>query len=341
MRYQNERTGTKRQETDMGRLEELEKRLDERLAALDRRLDGRLADLGPTRAADAAAALRPAVEATMARRGGGVVKAARTAGIPLEQAFWEYATPDKAELVQLFEFTRNSSHVRENMLYAQILDATQFEYTPENDKLNASASMVPAGAGEGRRPIVEFLGGAARFGRVAALAVAAMDNGDREAGIRFLALIRQYGLEKIDMPWVVRMVEGAGLAPVVEDEQGNARMDDQALAKAKSASAGMFLGILAHEAGHLALGHLHGRGAAENNDISRNQEREADSFASSIIASSPFGEYILAGTLFWHYALAQLEEGGRATTHPLSKERFANFVRANPDLAAEFGLGEG
>lgn len=317
----------------MGRLEDLEKRLDERLAALDRRLDGRLANLGLTRAADTSAARRSAVAVPMARSGGGGAKAARTEGIPLENVFVEYVTPDKAELVQLFEFTRNSSHVRENMLYAQILDATQFVYAPEDDKLNAYATMVPGGAGEGMRPIVLFKGGAARFGRVAALAVAAMRGGDREAGARFLALIRQYGLQTIDLDWALCMVNEGGVAPVL--------LDDRALATAKSVSAGLFLGILAHEAGHLALGHLHGRGATENNDISRNQEREADSFASSIIAASPFGEYILSGMLLFLYASAQLEEGARATTHPLSKERFDNFVKANPDLAAEFGLGSG
>lgn len=315
----------------MGRMEDLDKRLDERLAALDRRLDGRLADLGVTRTANAGASLRAEGAGAALRAGKGPVLAARTAGIPVNQVFLEYVTPSEAELRQLFEFTRNSAHVRENVLYAQILDATRFAFEAEDDKLNAFATILQGDEGMGEGPLVLVKGGAARFGRVAALAIAAMRSGDTGAGGRFLSLIRRFGLEKIDLDWSVHMVNEAGLAPVL----GN----DKALATAKSVSAGLFLGILAHEAGHLALGHLHRLGGRGNNDISRNQEREADSFASSIIAASPFGEYILAGMLLFLFALAQLEEGGRATTHPLSKERFDNFVRANPDLAAEFGLG--
>lgn len=314
----------------MGRLENLEKRLDERLEALDRRLDGRLAGLGATRTANAGPALRAAASGASLRAGKGPVLAARTEGIPVEQVFVEYVTPGEAELRQLFEFTRNSAHVRENALYAQILDATQFAFDAGDDELNAFATILQGNEGLGKGPLVLVKGGAARFGRVAALAIAAMRSGDTGAGGRFLSLIRRLGLAKIDLEWSVRVVNEAGLAPVLGD--------DKALATAKSVSAGLFLGILAHEAGHLALGHLHRLGSRGNNDISRNQEREADSFASSIIAASPFGEYILAGMLLFLYALAQLEGGGRATTHPLSKERFDNFVRANPDLAAEFGL---
>ncbi len=305
----------------MGRLEDLEKRLDGRLAALERRLDARLAEPG---AGGRASAVPPGGARALPEM------AARSAGLPPEQVFLEYATPSEAEAVQLFEYVRNSAHVRENALYAGILGATRFSYAPEDDTLNAYATLVQGKGGEAV-PAVFLLGGAARFGRVAALAVAATRGGDGAAGERFLALVKREGLGVIGLDWVVHAVREAGLAAALAD--------DKTLALAKSVSAGLFLGILAHEAGHLALGHLYRSEGGGNNDISRNQEREADSFASSVIASSPFGEYILAGTLFWHYALAQLEDGGRATTHPLSKERFDNFVRANPDLAEEFGLG--
>ena len=300
----------------MGRLEELEKKLDERLGSLDRRLEGRLGGQPPR-----GAAVQPG------RRG---MLAARTEGVPAAQLFADYATPGEAETVQLFEFVRNSAHVQGNALYAGILGATRFVFAPEDNTLNAYATLAGGQDGE-TVPAVFLLGGAARFGRVASLAVAATRGGDASAGERFLALVKRDGLGEIGMDWSVRAVLEAGLT--------SALADDKTLVLAKSVSAGLFLGILAHEAGHLALGHLYRlEGGETNNDISRNQEREADSFASSIIAASPFGEYILAGTLFWHYALAQLEEGGRATTHPLSKERFGNFVRANPDLAEEFGL---
>lgn len=260
---------------------------------------------------------------------------ARMEGLPAEEVFEEYVTPGRAEAVQLFEFVRNSAHVQENMLYAEMLGGAQFRYEPEDGTLNAFATMEPAALADGREalvPVVVLLGGAARFGRVAALVVAASRRGYEGVGPRFLEFLRREPLGCVGTGWSARVIQEIGLYPAMGD--------DRTLALAKSVSAGLLLGILAHEAGHLALGHVLRTEYRGNNDISRNQEREADSFASSVIASSPFGEYILAGMLFWHYALAQQEEeGARATTHPLSRERFENFVRANPDLAAEFGLG--
>ena len=261
--------------------------------------------------------------------------AARMEGLPVEAVFEEYVTPGRAEAVQLFEFVRNSAHVQENMLYADMLGGAQFRYEPEDGTLNAYAIMEPAVLPDGTQalvPVVMLPGGAARFGRVAALVVAASRRGYEGVGARFLEFLRREPLGCVGTGWSARVIQEVGLYPAMGD--------DRTLALAKSVSAGLLLGILAHEAGHLALGHVLRTEDRGNNDISRNQEREADSFASSVIASSPFGEYILAGMLFWHYALAQQEkEGTRPTTHPLSLERFENFVRANPDLAAEFGLG--
>ena len=78
----------------------------------------------------------------------------------------------------------------------------------------------------------------------------------------------------------------------------------------------------------------------KNIEIDRNEEREADSFASSVISASPFGEYIFAGTLFWHYAMAMQSDtdSDLASNHPLSRERFENFVRSNSEKAAAMGI---
>ena len=130
----------------------------------------------------------------------------------------------------------------------------------------------------------------------------------------------------------------AALRIVNEACSGGVLNNQIALTKAKSISAGLMLGIIAHECGHQSLGHVLKTGETVNLDISRNQEREADSFASSVISSSPFGEYILAGTLFWYYALANQQRDSNETTHPLAKERFENYVRSNKALAASLGI---
>jgi hypothetical protein len=242
-----------------------------------------------------------------------------------------YAMPTEAEMVQLFEYVRNSSHVKENLLYANTMKDCRFFYMADDDTVNAYAGLrkLNKGSDEISR-VVCFLGGAARFARVAALAVAAEQCGDKGAGARFVNALTAKDCGRMDAAAALRVVNAAGLAGAVRD--------GRTLARAKSVSAGLMLGIMAHECGHQSLGHVLKTGDSVNLEISRNQEREADLFASSVIASSPFGEYILAGTLFWHYALAQQQEGSAATTHPLSKERFENFVRANAELAQSLGI---
>ena len=127
---------------------------------------------------------------------------------------------------------------------------------------------------------------------------------------------------------------------ISENGLGVAFADEKIRQKAISYSSGTIVSVLAHECGHHALGHLLGFSEKRNLEIDRNQEREADSFASSIISASPFGEYIFAGTLFWHYAVAMQVDGvtDAASNHPLSKERFENFVRANAEKAAAMGI---
>ncbi|MBP5321657.1 MAG: hypothetical protein J6334_11780 [Kiritimatiellae bacterium] len=103
---------------------------------------------------------------------------------------------------------------------------------------------------------------------------------------------------------------------------------------------GTIVGVLAHEFGHLALGHC--CGPTLNDEISRNHEREADSFASSVVSASDYKETLGLGTIIWELALAVLEaiSGTEATSHPHSIERLFNFIRANPSTAEAIGMDE-
>ena len=243
----------------------------------------------------------------------------------------QYFQPSEAELSQLFEYVRSAANVKENLQYAGIMKDVRFFYLADNDTVNAYASLKQLNKDKDElHRVIVLLGGAVRFSKVASLAVAAHLSGDKQAPVRLVRALEPADCGKLDLDAVVRLVNAADL--------GAALANETVQAKAKSVSAGMILGILAHEAGHHALGHTLNTSEKVNLDISRNQEREADSFASSVIASSPFGEYILAGTLFWHFALASQQGDAVATTHPLSRERFENFVRANAELAASMGI---
>lgn len=258
--------------------------------------------------------------------------AAQTAQVS-DEAFLAFTNPTLAEMGQLCEYVRNAPNVRNNAQYSDVMASVQFIYKDDDNLVNAYAglSQLDPNRPEQTRVII-YLAGAARFGRIAALAVAAELSGDRGAGKRFVTALQPRDFADFSNATAARIVKNAGLLPALANET--------VVTKARSVSAGLMLGIVAHEAGHQSLGHvLEDPQQKVNLEISRNQEREADSFASSVIASSPFGEYILVGTLFWHYALAQQENNATvATTHPLSTERFENFVRANEELASSMGI---
>lgn len=244
------------------------------------------------------------------------------------EAFRNYVNPTGAELTQLFEYVRNAPCVRSNPQYSAIMSTVAFTCDSNDNSVNAYAALGKPDPNQAQSTrIIVCKAGAARFSRVAALAAAAEMQGDSGASKRFLAAHGPADYSAFTDEVAARIVANARLLTALGSEA--------VLTRARSISAGMMLGVLAHEAGHHALGHVGDKPTCP--DVLRNHEREADSFASSVMASSPFGEYILIGTLFWHYALAQ-QVDTVTSTHPLSQERFDNFVRANAELAASMGF---
>jgi hypothetical protein len=245
-----------------------------------------------------------------------------------------YITPSDAEVEQLYRYVVNAPIVAENLQYSRRLKELPFLYISTNDTVNAAA---------GRRPVEKdgkkgwafhtvFFGGAARYARLVGLAAALQDAGHKDMLKKFVAAMPRRFCVRCSEDDCVKFIAANGLSEAFADEKIRQ--------KAVSYSSGTIVSILAHECGHHALGHLLSFPEKANVEIDRNQEREADSFASSVISASPFGEYIFAGTLFWHYALAmQVGDAHDASSdHPHSKERFENFVRANAEKAAAMGI---
>lgn len=245
-----------------------------------------------------------------------------------------YITPSDAEIEQLYRYVVTAPFVTENLLYSDRLKGIPFIYVATNDVVNAAAGRRVVEK-DGKKSLAfqtKLLGGAARYARLVGLAAALQDAGNKDMLKKFVAAMPRRFCARCSEDDCVEFISACGLAPAVADEKIRQ--------KAISYSSGTIVSVLAHECGHHALGHLLSFSEKTNLEIDRNQEREADSFASSVISASPFGEYIFAGTLFWHYALAiQSDSKSDASrTHPLSRERFENFVRANAEKAAAMGI---
>ena len=120
---------------------------------------------------------------------------------------------------------------------------------------------------------------------------------------------------------------------------------DSVFAAVRAVRTSMYLYTLTHEVGHILLGHT--KGDRPNSDVSRNQEREADSFAASVLSTCPNREFhYLAGALSEALMVwADRAAGDPApTSHPASRERFINFIKSNREAAEEaarvFGLDQ-
>ncbi len=241
-----------------------------------------------------------------------------------------YFSPSEGEMCHLWDIIRTSPHIAGNKLYSAVIANVEFRYLSDNDSVNAFAAMhKPDGLGLGQKPILCLLGGYVRISRVLALAYAANQSGATNAMPRLVSIWKKLnnGFSESTME---AFVKETGLSEVSNNPE--------ILVKAKAISSGMILATLAHEAGHHALGHLHGRVDTDTREISRNQEREADSFEASIMSVSPFGEFMLNGDLLYYAIDAKV--GGGGYTHPYSEERFGNLVKANPVLAKAIGLSE-
>ena len=259
-----------------------------------------------------------------------VTKARAEKGVVAMRDALDYLTPSEAEIMQLYAHVVTSPVVAENRQYSSRLANIPLVYDSTNDIVNACAAKY-VDDGEEKFCTLVF-GGAARYARLVGLAAAAEEAGVKDALKTLMEKMPRGMCSRCSPSDAVGVIEECGLVAALADSA--------TMQKAVSNSSGTLIGVLAHEAGHHVFGHLLDGGAKTNLEVERNREREADSFASSVISTSAFGEHIFAGTLFWHYAVAVQSDGDTdaGRSHPLSKERFLNFVRANPDKAAAMGV---
>ena len=262
-------------------------------------------------------------------------KLAKEAAVKVSPAqIKSYITPSEAEMEQLYRYVVTAPFVAENLQYSERLKGIPFVYIATNDVVNAAAGrrFVKKGDEKGIAFHTVFFGGAARYARLVGLAAALQEAGHKDMLKKFIAAMPRSFCSRCAEDDCIAFISANGLAPAIVDEKIRQ--------KAVSYSSGTIVSVLAHECGHHSLGHLLAFREKKNLEIDRNEEREADSFASSVISASPFGEYIFAGTLFWHYAMAMQSDADSdlASNHPLSRERFENFVRSNSEKAAAMGI---
>ena len=249
-----------------------------------------------------------------------------------------YLTPSFQELRSTLQTVLDAPHVSENPLYSRATKQTRLYYFPELDVVNAFSSGYDENRAEGW-PTVMVLGGAARFSRLVGAVIATENQTPRNDIARYSILFRELA-ERLDETACISLDDAWGIMTDCEVPRAAFR-NDAWLPEAKRISMGIMLGIMSHEVGHLALGHVHG--GSKSLQRTKNQEREADSFASSVGSGEWFAEPMFMGQLYFHFAQALNEPDGdndTATDHPFSRERLLNLIRSNRVLAAKCGFTE-
>lgn len=239
-----------------------------------------------------------------------------------------------ADLRALFEMVRASPHVTQNEMYSAVARNIRFVYDSNDDEINAYATLESLGGGA-RRPVVVLLAGFTRLAEVAALTLAdSHHRGDSDKMQSLVKSLRDNWQGTLSKPQ-------AGL--FVFEKDLYSIDDDKVVEEAKGIEAGMLIAAIAHEVGHLALGHLYRTKSEKSPEISRNQEREADLFASSVMSASPFGQYIFEGFFLFHFVNAAKDESDldyKTRSHPYSRERLINLIRQNQSKAKALGFTE-
>ena len=255
--------------------------------------------------------------------------------------------PDQIEQSKTIAFS--SPFIQSNALYASRIGDVSFTYLAEDDTVNAFATDHAIELAEGRKlepPAIVFLNGLACVIRLTAAAVAVTmrsregkpSSGESplEKAFRATGSCMAQSGGKFDIEMLAKIFEQTIGVEILEG-------DDRFVSLARSMSASMEMAVIAHEAGHIALSHT--LGLASNFNVARNQEREADSFASSVLSASPFREYLFLGQVFITLLFSWMDYVARRkdpTSHPLGRERFFNIMTNNSAAAGEaadqFGL---
>ena len=233
------------------------------------------------------------------------------------------------KLQEMQSLVINNPLVTGNPDYSAKVAATDFKYQPNDFGINAHAWHVD----NTKRYGVEVLDGFLNF----------------MVGIECYF---KYKDERILLSLMSKMAEPNGLdVDSVLDVIGNHVNNEQELFEIIENSFVPCFETIAHEYGHICLGHCNDNNLILPLEVSRNREREADSFASSIIASLFHREAkkpLFISYVKCEFAWALLDriysdifnKDVRASTHPLAAERLKNAIRSNSDLAKDLSLSE-
>jgi hypothetical protein len=243
----------------------------------------------------------------------------------------EFLDPTSEELTGSLGLVCSSRFIRNNEFYQSTVSRLHFSFDATADELNAYACMDES---------IVYLRGLAVAQRVTAAVISVLDKNHSVTPLSSSAVDclltgvfdhigkrnswnTSDGVEVLQSLFASRAFAAGSILPN--------------LSVARSIATACECYVIAHEIGHLALGHVQA-GVVWPQNVQRNQEREADSFASSTLSQAPFAEYLFIGHLATLFLLLQSQRRrgeDHKSTHPDPESRLHSAYLNNPSLAAE------
>lgn len=207
-----------------------------------------------------------------------------------------------------------SRFVTGNLSYANVAKSATFDVDMGSDEINAFAGR------EGSQLGIWVMGGLVHWMTAAAVVATELVNGTSVGRCRkMLSWMCRYR-ETVNASFVSRMCRKFGISTEGYFTQ-----------KLDSMLTLMFSAIVAHELGHLCLGHVERMdGGVDMFGADRNDERQADLFAASVLQSFGSGRNgaVAAVMTFASLSYSRGDIYDGEFTHPGDRERIQNMLNA-------------
>jgi hypothetical protein len=231
----------------------------------------------------------------------------------------------KEDIDFLFEMVRKSPYVNNNIDYKKKAQNTTIKFEEENEQVNAHAGSESVNS-----HYIRILQGICNATRLTSVALAQFKN---DSNIERLKNTCKWIGNKIINSQYIFSTDA--LSDGLEELEYST--DDMIAIDAKSYAAGSIIATIAHEQGHICLSHTV-RGPVDD-DVSRNDERQAELFSCSVSTATPFAGHIVLASLFVNVLFAwMMGDDEIATTHPHSRERVFNTVNSHERILKNLGI---
>ena len=246
---------------------------------------------------------------------------------------------DKDDLNTVFRLCIMSKFVQSNARYRECADNTEFIYECNDATINAYANH------NGSHYTVTLLRGILQWTSLFGFIWMLADNGQKFKDTLKMATWAAKFLQnefkvKRSLPdgLVNDMVNGCGIK---YPEKLLASINQGKLEQWRSCTLEIARSILAHELGHVCLGHVDDSGYDGTiMSANRNIERQADLFACSVLQSGSNVQSAAIATVLSEISLLCFGNGDGQHTHPASKERIGYMLKSFEGLFGSQTMGE-